>query len=134
MNKTYCQFDKTERVGKYGVKGWMGILVGYAEGAPSYRVLYPITHLVWDVREPEFNEEVAAGWWRKPLTVKEYIGDNDEPLHFQGLDGEEESPVGGVTPACEDQGVSGAAEEGPPGVGGSVPPEGGEGSEGQDGA
>ena len=60
-SKTYCQFDKTGRVGKYGAKGWMGILVGYADGTPGYRVWDPTTHLVWDVREPEFNEEMAAG-------------------------------------------------------------------------
>ena len=59
--KIYCEFDKTERVGKNGAKGWMGILVGYAYCTPGYRVWNPTTHLVWDVREPELNEEVAAG-------------------------------------------------------------------------
>ena len=74
---------------------------------------------------------MATGKWKNPLTEKENIGDNDEPLHFQGLDGEEESPVDGVIPTCEDQRVSGVVEKGPPGVGGSVPPKGGEGSQEQ---
>ena len=57
-SKTYCQYDKKERVGKYGAKGWM---VEYVEGTPGNRVWDPTTHLGWDVRERGFNEEVAAG-------------------------------------------------------------------------
>ena len=110
----------------------MGVLVGYAEGTPGYRVWDPTTHLVWDVREPEFNEEVVAGWWKKPPTVKENIGDIDEPLHFEGLDSEEESTEESVTPAGGD-GI-GVEEEGPPSVGGSGLLEGGEGSREQEGA
>ena len=50
-----------------------------------------MTHLVWDVWEPEFNEMMAARWSKKSSTVKEKKGDSDELLHFQGLDSEEES-------------------------------------------
>ena len=135
-SKTYKQFDKTEIAGKYGAKGWMGVQVGYSEGTPGYRVWDPTTHLVWDVRVPEFNEEVTAGWWKKPVTVKENIGDSDEPLFFQGLEEEEKDKDEGViAPTGGDQCVRGVAEdEGPPGVEGGVPPKGGEGSQEQEGA
>lgn len=44
----------------------------------------PSTHQVWNVREPEFDEGSTAGWWRKPITVKSNVGDDEEPLFFQG--------------------------------------------------
>ena len=54
--------------------------------------------------------------------------DNDEPLYFQGLEEEEkDTDEGGTAPTGVDQGRRGAAEEeGPPTVGGGVPPKGGE--------
>ena len=74
---------------------------------------------------------MAARWLKKSPTVKENIGDSDEPLHFQGLDSEKESIEDRVTPAGGDG--SGVEEEGPPAVGGSGPPEWGEGSQEQEG-
>ena len=80
-----------------------------------------------------FNEEVTSGWWSKPVAVKE---NNDEPLFFQRLEEEEKYANEGVTaPVGGDQDVRVAAEdEGPPVVGGGVPPKGGEGSQEQEGA
>ena len=75
--------------------------------------------------------EVTAGWWKKPVTVKENIGNSEEPLFFQGLEEEEKDTDEGVAaPNGGNTGVEGVAE-GPPAVGGGVPPKGGEGSQEQ---
>ena len=60
--------------------------------------------------------------------------DKAQPLHFEGLDDEEESVVGGIIYAGVDQGGSGDVEEGTPGVGRSAPLEGERGYEEQEGA
>ena len=43
--------------------------MGYSVNAPGYRVWDPVTHKVWDVRGPEFDELVSGGWWRKPAAA-----------------------------------------------------------------
>ena len=54
--KGFCQFDKTERTGKFNAKAWIGILVGYSVDTPRYQIWDPTTHKVWDVRAPNFDD------------------------------------------------------------------------------
>ena len=42
-----------------------------------------MTHKVWDVRAPDFDESVSGGWWRKPTAVDKLAWDGEEPLHFE---------------------------------------------------
>ena len=67
--KVFCQLDKKEQIGKYGPKAWMGPPVGYSVNTLGYRVWDPVTHKVWDVRGPDFDELVAGGWWKKPAAA-----------------------------------------------------------------
>ena len=55
--------------------------MGYAEGTPGCRVWDPETHQVWNVSEPGFDEQAAAGWWRKPVAVKQNVGDDEDEVH-----------------------------------------------------
>ena len=59
-SKTYCQLEKIEQTRKYGPKGWLGVLVGYAFNTPGYRVWEPSTHQVWNVREPVLGSLVCS--------------------------------------------------------------------------
>ena len=40
--------------------------VGYSVNTPGYRVWDPVSHKVWDVWGPDFDELVGGGWWKKP--------------------------------------------------------------------
>ena len=85
--KAYCQFDKIQQEGKYGAKAWMGPLVGYSLDTPGYRVWDHVSHRVWDVRGPDFDETVRGGWWKMPVGAKKAVWDDDSPLHLmEGLD------------------------------------------------
>ena len=66
----YCQLDKVNMEGKYGTKAWMGPLVGYSVDTPGYKVWDPVSHKVWDVRVPDFDEMVSGGWWRKSAAAR----------------------------------------------------------------
>ena len=59
--KVYCQLGKEEQRGKFGPRAWIGPLVGYSVNTPGYRVWDPVSHKVWDVRGPDFDELVASG-------------------------------------------------------------------------
>ena len=92
-SKAFCQLDKVEQQGKYGAKAWMGALVGYSVNTPGYRVWDPVTHKVWDIRGPDFDELVTAGWWKKPAATKMPVWEGEVPLNLmEGLDLEEELP------------------------------------------
>ena len=92
-SKAYCQLDKVDMEGKYGAKARMGPLVGYLVDTLGYRVWDPISHKVWDVRGPDFDELVSDGWWKKPAVAKKQIWERDEPFNLmEGLDFEEEPP------------------------------------------
>ena len=91
--KAFCQLDKVEQIGKYGARAWMGPLVGYSVNTPGYRVWDPVSHKVWDVRGPDFDELVAGGWWKKPPAALKKKWEGDAPLILmEGLDLEEAPP------------------------------------------
>ena len=73
---------KTERIGKFSAKAWIGELVGYSVDTPGYRLWDPTTHKVWDVRAPDFDESMGGGWWTKPAVDKKPIWEGDEPLEL----------------------------------------------------
>ena len=68
--KAFCQLDKVNMEGKCGAKAWMGPLVGYFVDTLRYGVWDPVSHKVWDVRGPDFDELVSGGWWKKPAAAK----------------------------------------------------------------
>ena len=117
--KAFCQLDKIEQQGKYGAKAWMGPLVGYSVNTPGYRVWDPVSHKVWDVRGPDFDETVRGGWWKVPLAAEKVMWADDNPLHLmEGLDlvedlpGEDDPPppAGGGSP---DDGGGSSSDGGP---------------------
>ena len=123
--KVFCQFDKTERAGKFFAKAWIGVVVGYSVDTPGYRIWDPTTHKVWDVRAPDFDELVIGGWWRKPIIDNKPTWGGDEPLDFVYV---EDPPVdppmeqpGAVVPVPPaDVDVADEDGEGGPGGGGPL--------------
>ena len=60
----YYPIPKAERDGKLGPVRTVGVLVGYADDSPSYRVWDPYTKKkVKNVSGVEFDETVGKGWW-----------------------------------------------------------------------
>lgn len=53
--------------------------------SPRSRIWDPETHKVWNLREPDFDESVKGGWWRKPIEVKGNVGDDEVDLQFERL-------------------------------------------------
>ena len=103
-----------QRGGKLGLVRYVGVLVGYADNSPSYRVWNPLkAKKVANVGGAEFDESVGKAWWTGGLgggnladievvTFLDAEGDGDIPADWVG---------GGGTPA-----VSGGGQ--PPGGGG----------------
>ena len=81
--KAFCQLDKKEMKGKFGAKAWVGCMVGYSVDTPGYRVWDPISHKVWDVRGPDYDELVSGGWWRKPAAAKKPFWERDAPFNLK---------------------------------------------------
>ena len=62
--KAFCPIPKSARGGKFGARGFRGILVNYNSNSPAYRVYDYEKNKVYDVAAPHFDEEVDPGWWR----------------------------------------------------------------------
>ena len=57
-----------ERGGKLGSIRYVGVLVGYAENSPSYRVWNPLKpKKVLNVGGAGFEETVGKAWWKGGL-------------------------------------------------------------------
>ena len=58
--QVYCPIDKMHSGGKLGPVRYVGVLVGYAENIPSYRVWNPLkAKKVANVGGAEFDESVV---------------------------------------------------------------------------
>ena len=122
--KAFCPFDKKEMKGKFGAKAWVGVLVGYSMDTAGYRVWDPVTHKVWDVRGPIFDEMVSGGWWRKPVAEKKPAWEDDAPFEpVVGMDPPVNQP-GAIVPVPPADGNGGGDEDGG-GLGGGGPGGGG---------
>ena len=84
-----------------------------------------MTHKVWDVRAPDFDESVKGGWWRQPAAVDKPIWGGDEPLHLDYLEDplvdppvEQPGAIVPVPPAADDDDGEGPGAGGPDGGGG----------------
>ena len=62
--KAFCPILTSARAGKFGARGFRGILVNYSSSNPAYRVYDYEKNKVYDVAAPHFDEEVDPGWWR----------------------------------------------------------------------
>ena len=66
--KVFCPIDKIHRGGKLGPVRYVGVLVGYADNSPSYRVWNPLkAKKVANVGGAEFDESVGKAWWKGGL-------------------------------------------------------------------
>ena len=66
-----------------GSDAWWGILLTMIIGDTlGYRMWDPVTHKVWDVRGPYFDETVSGGWWKKPVAERKPIWEDDAPLEL----------------------------------------------------
>ena len=63
--KVFSPVDKGMRGGKLGEVRKEGVLVGYSDESPSYRVWDPVKGKVLNVVGADFDEEVEPGWWKK---------------------------------------------------------------------
>ena len=97
-SKVFSQLDQKERKGKFSAKAWVGCLVGYPVDTLGYRVWDLVTHKVWDVRGPEFDELVGGGWWKKPVMEKRPVWEDNVPFEVvEGLGPPMEQP-GAIVP------------------------------------
>ena len=62
--KAYFQIEKKDWSSKLGVLAWEGVLVGYSETSPAYRIWYPRKKRVMNVGSPSFDEAAEPGWWQ----------------------------------------------------------------------
>ena len=84
--------------------GTLGSLVN----APGYRVWDLVSHKVWDVRGPDFDELVRGGWWKKPPGALKPKWEEDAPLNLmEGLYLEEEPPKVDASPPPDDDDTDG---------------------------
>ena len=66
--KVYRPINKMQREGKLGLVRYVGVLVGYADNSPSYRVWNPLkVKKVANVGGAEFDESVGKAWWKDGL-------------------------------------------------------------------
>ena len=91
--KAFCQFDKIQRTEKFSAKAWIGVLVGCSIDTSEYKVWDQMTHKVWDVCAPDFDESVSGGWWRKPTAVDKPTWGGEEPLHFEYVEDPPADPL-----------------------------------------
>ena len=85
------------------------------DGTPSgvlyYRVWDPVSHKVWDVRGPDFDELVGGGWWKKPPAALKPKWEEDAPLNLmEGMDLEEEPPAVQASPPPDDDHADGGGD------------------------
>lgn len=71
--KAFCPLHKHAREGKFGARGYKGVLVNYSSSSPAYRVYDWEKKKVYDVAAPHFDEEVGPGWWRVPDAEEEEL-------------------------------------------------------------
>ena len=86
--KVYCPIDKMQREGKLGLVRYVGVLVGYAEDDPSYRVWNLLkAKKVANVGGAEFDESVGKAWWRGGLGVEDLadmeVGGHPQPSQVE---------------------------------------------------
>ena len=72
------------RGGKLGEVRKEGVLVGYSDESPSYRVWDPVKGKVLNVGGADFDEEVEPEWWKKRGEVGATLKD-EEPVEFPDL-------------------------------------------------
>ena len=90
--KVYCPIDKMQRGGKLGQVRYVGVLVGYVENIPSYRVCNPLkAKKVANVGGAEFDESVGKAWWRGGLGVEDLA--DMEVVIFPDAEGDEDAPA-----------------------------------------
>ena len=83
--KVYCPIQKGMRGGKLGEVRKEGVLIGYSDESPSYRVWDPVKGKVLNVGGAEFDEEVGPGWWRTQGEIGATVKDEREDVEFPDL-------------------------------------------------
>ena len=74
---------------------YLGVLVGYADNSPSYRVRNPLkAKKVANVGGAEFDESVGKAWWKGGLGGGN-LADMEEVI-FPDVEGDGEVPADGV--------------------------------------
>ena len=99
--KVYVPLIKGMRGGKLGEVRREGVLIGYADNSPSYRVWDPVKGKVLNAGGCEFDEEVGPGWWLGAGEVGAGIKTEDGDVQFPDLEpaaGEDGKPFPLVLP------------------------------------
>ena len=108
-----------QRGGKLGPVRYVGVLVGYAENNPSYRVWNPLkAKKVANVGGAKFDESVTKAWWRGGLGVEDLA--HMEVVIFPDAEGDGDAVadgVGGGAPLAAPGGGQPPGDGGPPDLG-----------------
>ena len=94
--KVYSPLDKGKRGGKLGEVRRAGVLIGYFEESPSYRVWDPAKGKVLNLGGADFDEDVEPGWWKGMGEVEAGIRDDGIEVEFPDLEVPEVREVPGT--------------------------------------
>ena len=83
--KVYVPVVKGMRGGKLGEVRKEGVLIGYADNSPAYRVWDPVKGKVLNSGGCEFDEEVGPGWWLGSAQVGAGVK-TEEDVQFPDLE------------------------------------------------